>query len=219
MSETLVVIGAGIGGLCAALCLAPTGRRTIVLERDGAPPAGDAEIVFRDWKHTGVGHLRQSHAFLARLRTIIQAEHPRLLEDLLAMGVRELPFEAFLTESQRRTYAPAPGDADMTIITSRRTTLELVMRRYVETLDNVSIRSGVFVRRLLTRKEDDGVIGVLGVAAECDGRSVEYLADAVIDCSGKSGFAIDQLRGEGAPIHEESETTGILYFTRHYRLR
>jgi 2-polyprenyl-6-methoxyphenol hydroxylase-like FAD-dependent oxidoreductase len=219
MSETLVVIGAGIGGLCAALCLAPTGRAIIVLERDGAPPAGDPDTVFRDWKHTGVGHLRQSHAFLARLRTIIQAEHPRLLDELLAMGVRELPFEAFLTESQRRAYTPAPGDADMTIITSRRTTLELVMRRYVGTLDNVSIRPGVFVRRLLTRKQDDGVIAVLGVAGECDGRSVEYPADVVVDCSGKSGFAIDQLRDEGAPIAEESETAGILYFTRHYRLR
>ncbi len=219
MNETLVVVGAGIGGLCAALCLAPTGRGVIVLERDGAPPNGDADTVFRDWKHTGVGHLRQSHAFLARLRTIIQAEHPRLLQELLAMGVRELPFEAFLTETQRRSYAPAPGDADLTIITSRRTTLELVIRRYVETLDNVSIRSGVFVRRLLTQKRDDGVIAVLGVAGDCDGYAVEYPADVVVDCSGKGGFGIDQLRDEGAPIHEESETAGILYFTRHYRLR
>ena len=219
MSETLVVVGAGIGGLSAALCLAPTGRDIIILERDGAPPDGDADTVFHDWKHTGVGHLRQSHAFLARLRTIIQAQHPRLLDELLAMGVRELPFEAFLTESQRRTYAPAPGDADLTIITSRRTTLELVIRRYVETLDNVSIRSGVFVRRLLTQKRDDGVIAVLGVAGECDGHAVEYRADGVVDCSGKGGFGIDQLRDEGAPIREESETAGILYFTRHYRLR
>ena len=217
--ETLVVIGAGIGGLCAALCLAPTGRRIIVLERDGPPPADDVDTVFREWKHTGVGHLRQSHAFLARLRTIIKAEHPRLLDSLLDLGVRELKFDAFLSETQRRSYRPAPEDADLTILTSRRTTLELAIRRYVETLENVSIQSGVFVRRLLTRKGADGVIEVLGVEGEREGQTVEVLADAVVDSSGKSGFTIDQLREEGAPIREEGESAGILYFTRHYRLR
>ncbi len=219
MTERLVVIGAGIGGLCTALCLAPTGREIVVLERDGPPPAGDPDTVFHEWRHTGVGHLRQSHAFLARLRTIIKAEHPRLLDELLALGVRELPFEVFLTDLQRRDYDPAPEDADLTILTSRRTTLELAMRRYVATLENVTIRSNFFVQRLLTRKGADGVIEVLGVAGECDGENIELLADVVVDSSGKGGFTLDQLKEEGAPIREESETAGILYFTRHYRLR
>ena len=219
MSETVIVIGAGIGGLCTALALAPTGRKVIVLERDGAPPGNDPDKVFHEWKHTGVGHLRQSHAFLARLRTIIKTEHPRLLEQLLALGVRELPFDAFLTDSQRQTYRPAPEDADLTIITSRRTTLELAMRGYVETLPNVTLRPGFHVRSLITQKGADGVIVVQGVAGECDGESLELRADVVVDASGKSGFNLDQLREEGAPIREESESAGILYFTRHYRLR
>jgi 2-polyprenyl-6-methoxyphenol hydroxylase-like FAD-dependent oxidoreductase len=219
MSETVAIIGAGMGGLCAALALAPTRRRITVLERDGPPPVGDPDRVFHEWKHTGVGHLRQSHAFLARLRTFIKTEHPRLLEQLLALGVRELPFDAFLTEDQRRSYTPAPEDADLTIITSRRTTLELVMRGYVETLDNVSIRSGFHVRGLITRKGADGVIDVLGVTGDDDGAAVQLPADVVVDGSGKNGFTLDQLRDEGAPIPEESESAGILYFTRHYRLR
>lgn len=40
-----------------------------------------------------------------------------------------------------------------------------------------------------------------------------------MDASGKSGFTIEQLIDEGATIKEESESSGILYFTRHYRLR
>ena len=219
MSETVIVIGAGIGGLCTALSLAPTGRKITILERDGAPPSDDPDKVFHEWKHTGVGHLRQSHAFLARLRTIIKTEHPRLLEQLLALGVRELPFDAFLTDSQRRSYRPAPEDADLTIITSRRTTLELAMRGYVDTLENVSIRPGFNVSRLITRKGSEGLVEVLGVAGECEGETVDLLADLVVDSSGKSGFNLDQLREEGAPIREESESAGILYFTRHYRLR
>ena len=127
MTESVLVIGAGIAGLCTALALGPTGRQVTLVERDAAPPEGDADAAFRDWKRTGVGHLRQSHAFLARLSLLLKADHPRLLEDLRAFGVRELPFEAMLTEDQRRDYRPAPMDADLTIITSRRTTLELIM--------------------------------------------------------------------------------------------
>lgn len=218
MSETVAVVGAGIGGLCAALALAPTGRRIILIDRDGPPPGDDPDTVFHTWKHTGVGHLRQSHAFLARLRTIIKSEHPRLLEQLLALGVRELAFDAFLTEAQRQTYAPEPGDAELTIITSRRTTLELAIRRYVETLENVTIRPGFHVRRLLTRMGADGVIAVEGVTGDDNGVPTDLKADIVVDSSGKSGFLIEQLIEDGATIREESESAGILYFTRHYRL-
>lgn len=219
MSETVAIIGAGIGGLCTALALAPTGRNITILERDAAPPGSDPDTVFNEWKHTGVGHLRQSHAFLARLRMIIKKDHPRLLEELLALGVRELPFEGMLSERQRDSYTPMPEDADLTIITSRRTTLELAMRRYVETLDNVTIRSDFPVRRLQTRKAEDGVIDVTGVVGGVEGDDIVFPANIVVDASGKSGSTIDQLREEGAAISEENETAGILYFTRHYRLK
>src|SRR5882757_4405596 len=137
MSERVLVIGAGISGLCAALALGPTGREVIVLERDGDPPSGDADEAFRDWSRRGVGHLRQSHAFLARLGKIIKADHPKLRQAFLEMGVRELGFEGMLSPSQKANYVPQPEDAEFSILTSRRTTLELVIRRYVETLPNV----------------------------------------------------------------------------------
>lgn len=215
MSESVLVIGAGIAGLCTALALGPTGRDVTVLERDAAPPSGDPDETFRDWKRQGVGHLRQSHAFLARLRNIIKDDHPKLLEDLLSLGVRELPFANMLSEIQKQDYVPAPSDADLAIITSRRTTLELVMRRYVETLPNVKIRSGFLVKSLITEKAADGVIEVRGVS----GDEGELRADVVIDASGKIGSTIEQLIAEGATMKEESETAGILYFTRHYRFK
>lgn len=219
MTQTVAVIGAGIGGLCTALTLAPTGRKVIVLERDAPPPGDDPDKVFHEWRHTGVGQLRQSHAFLARLRSIIKTEHPGLLEELLALGVRELPFEAMLSDMQRKTYDPMPDDAELTIITSRRTTLELAMRRYVEKLENVTIQSGFLVRRLLTQKGADGVIDVLGVVGDSAGGEVTVNAGLVVDASGKSGFIIDQVMQESANTSEEQESAGILYFTRHYRLK
>ena len=102
MDEAVLVIGAGIAGLCAGLALAPTGRAVTILERDPEPPSGDADEAFRDWNRRGVGHLRQSHAFLARLGKIIRADHPALREALLEMGVRELGFESMRPTSRSR---------------------------------------------------------------------------------------------------------------------
>lgn len=219
MSETVLVVGAGIAGLCCALSLSGSDRQVILVERDASPPEGGADEAFLDWKRNGVGHLRQSHAFLARLRNIIVAKHPKLLDDLAGSGVRELPFEGMLSELQRDSYRPKPADAELTIITSRRTTLELVMRRYVERLPNVTIRPSVFVRRLITERGPDGTLRVTGVLADEDRREVEIKADVVVDAGGKGGILVEQLRESGARIPEFTESAGILYFTRHYRLK
>lgn len=219
MDEDVLVIGAGMAGLCTALALGPTGRSVTLLERDPPPPSGGADEVFRDWNRRGVGHLRQSHAFLARLGKIIKEDHPGLRDTLLGMGVRELSFESMLWPGQKATYVAKPEDADFTILTSRRTTLELVMRRYVEALPNVTLRSGVMIRSLLTERDPSGVIRVTGVLADDGGATAELRAPIVIDAGGKLGDSIEQLIEAGAPIAEEGETAGILYFTRHYRLR
>ena len=215
--ESVLVIGAGIAGLFTAMAIGPTGRKVTILERDSAPQSHDADDAFQNWQRRGVGHLRQSHAFLARLRSIIRHEHPGLLDELLALGVRELGFEGMLSEMQRANYVPVPGDAELAIITSRRTTLELAMRRYVERLRNVEIRSDVAVRKLLV--EPGTPLKVVGVAAEVAGVPQDIRGDVVIDAGGKNSMFIEQLAEAGMTLKEETESAGILYFTRHYRLR
>lgn len=218
MAERVLVIGAGVAGLSVALALAPTGRQVVMLERDPPPPQGDADTAFADWARRGVGHLRHSHAFLARLRAIIRDAHPGLLEDLRQAGCRELGFDGMLTDIHRETYTPRAEDADFVVLTSRRTTLELIIRRYVERLPNVEIRSETFVRKLLIERPDLGppVVAGVSVATAEDARHV--LADLVVDAGGRTSQAFEQLAEEGVVVPEESETAGILYFTRHYRL-
>src|SRR5947208_17035950 len=132
MVERVLVIGAGMAGLWTALALAPTGREVTILERDPPPPEGGPEAAFETWNRRGVGHLRHSHAFLARLRLLIRDDHPQLLAELQEAGCRDLGFEGGLTDIHRRRYVPDPVDQDLVVLTSRRTTLELILRRYVE---------------------------------------------------------------------------------------
>jgi len=213
MSEKVLVIGAGMAGLWTALALAPTGREVVLLERDPRPPPGGPDAVFADWSRRGVGQLRHSHAFLARLRNLIRDEHPALLAELLAAGCRELTFEEGLTSVHRRRYSPRPVDADLSILTSRRTTLELVIRGYVERLPGVTLRSETFVRELVIAP---GVPPrVTGVRLE-DG--TELSGDLVVDAGGRTSEALETLVAAGAQVATDTEPTGVLYFTRHYRL-
>lgn len=218
MSEQVLVIGAGIGGLMTALSLSGTGRRIRLLERDSAPPADDPDEAFENWRRPGVSHMRQSHAFLARLRTIIRERQPALLEALKAEGVRELTLADMLTPHQRATYRPIPLDDELTIVTSRRTTLELVIRRHVESLPDVVITPDFRVERLVASRAADGIIDVTGVEGVSGDETILLEADLVVDTSGRRAAFIAQLEALGAKIPEESETAGILYFTRHYRL-
>jgi len=213
MTERVVVIGAGMAGLWTALALAPTGRRLVLLDRDPAPPEGGVQAAFDDWRRRGVGQLRHSHAFLARLRLLIRDTYPDLLADLLAAGCRELPFENALTALHRRRYAPKPVDRDLVILTSRRTTLEWVMRRHVERLPGVTIRAGVFACGL--EIEPGEPMRVVGVRL-ADGELVA--GDLVVDAGGRAAPALSAAEALGAPIAREAAPAGIVYFTRHYRL-
>jgi 2-polyprenyl-6-methoxyphenol hydroxylase-like FAD-dependent oxidoreductase len=214
-TESVVVLGAGIAGLCVALALAPTGRIITLLERDAPPPEGGAEAVFHDWRRRGASQLRHSHAFLARLRSLIATEHPALLEALRAEGARELRFADGLPDSLKARYSPRPEDEEMAIIVSRRTTMEMVIRRHVERSSNVSIRSGVFVEGLISERDESGALVARGVRLDT-GESI--LGDLVIDAGGRGSPMPDWLATAGAVVPETSEDCAILYYTRFYEL-
>jgi 2-polyprenyl-6-methoxyphenol hydroxylase-like FAD-dependent oxidoreductase len=213
MSERVLILGAGIAGLCAAMALAREGREVIVLDRDPAPPDLSPDAAFRDWSRRGVTQLRHSHVFLGRLGALLRERTPALWQALLDAGARESTFGEGLPPALRDSYVTAPGDEDLSFLFSRRSTLELIMRRYAGGLPGVTFVTEVFVDGALI--EENAVVGVRGKVGE---ESREWRAEAVVDAMGRTSPFIDWLAAAGIEIPEEASPAGILYFTRHYRL-
>jgi 2-polyprenyl-6-methoxyphenol hydroxylase-like FAD-dependent oxidoreductase len=218
MAERVAVVGAGIAGLGTAMALARAGREIIVIDRD--PPAPEnIETAFETWDRKGATQLRHSHVFLGKLVSLIRDRHPRLHAMLREAGAREFDFETALPQALRDHYRHDESDRDLSFLFSRRTTLEHTMRSYVLSLPSVRFITDAGVREL--KLDTSGATPkVTGLVIEREGApSEEMTADFVVDASGRNTVLIDWLKEHGTPITEESHPAGILYFTRHYRLR
>jgi 2-polyprenyl-6-methoxyphenol hydroxylase-like FAD-dependent oxidoreductase len=216
--ERVLVAGSGIAGLGAALALSGGDREVTILDRDPAPPNLSAEEAFYSWERKGATQLRHSHVFLGRLTSLIRDRYPELLKELLAAGARVFTFKEGLPPHLQPFYVPEPGDDDLSILFSRRTTLELVMRRYAATLPGVKFVSDAAVRGVISHREGQFLV-VDGLNVEHGGAVNDMRADIVIDAMGRNTTFPDWLRAEGAVVGEEEAPCGILYYTRHYKFR
>ncbi|MEN9646581.1 MAG: hypothetical protein RL238_3250 [Actinomycetota bacterium] len=213
----IVVVGGGVAGLGSALVLARQGHDVTVIERDDTPMPTSADDAF-EWDRRGAPQVRHSHAFLARLTTLLRREHPDVYEALIAEGATEMRFGDDLPPTIT-DFVREPGDDELVMLACRRTTFEWVLRRCALAEGRVTFRTGVGVDGLVTSSTSlvDGVPHVTGVRL-ADGNTVE--GDLVVVAAGRRSALSDWLVDAGtAPVHEEVDDTGIVYFSRFYRLR
>ncbi len=159
--------------------------------------------------------VRHSHAFLARLRNLLRDRHPDVLAALLDAGATELRFAEGMPETiEDRT--PRPGDEDLVALACRRTTFEWVLRKAALASPGVSLLDGVVVDGLHATDDPTGRRRVTGVHT-ADGRTVE--GDLVVLAGGRRGDVPAWFEAIGAePVEEVDEDTGIVYWSRFYRL-
>jgi 2-polyprenyl-6-methoxyphenol hydroxylase-like FAD-dependent oxidoreductase len=208
--------------MTTALALAKRGHRVTVLERDPAPPEGNADDAFFKWQRLGAAQFRHPHAFLGMMCNLLRDNYPELLEQFYAAGARRVGFEDMLPAPLKATYQPEPGDDRLWVLLCRRATMETVIRRFVETLPNVTIRNRVHAVGLLTEQRD-GALVAKGVEVrdreETGGAPERIEADLVIDASGRGTRFPAMLKALGREVREESEDAQIIYYTRHYKLK
>lgn len=210
----IVVCGAGIIGLSAAIMLSQDGHEVTVVEADpdGAPAApGQA---WESWNRKGVAQFHQPHNLFARFRQICDEEMPGLTERLLAAGCVWVdwldPLPPSLSDQSRR-----PGDDGFRFVTGRRPVIEAVVAAAAEDQPGVSVRRGVRVAGLLAGYSAiPGTPHAVGVLTSTGER---LHADLVVDAMGRRTPTGDWLSELGARRpHAESEDCGFVYYTRYF---
>ena len=205
----IVVIGAGVGGLGAALGLADRGHDVLVVERDPPPPTTHGDDAFSEWDRPHVPQFRQAHAFSARSRNLLAKYAPAVLDRLRDDGIEEINFFKMLAPPELHR----PEDDEFTGLLSRRPAFELALRLTAAEHPRIEIRCPALITGLLHRDDATGV-QIVGVRIDDD---LDEPADVVIDAGGRRSPMGPWLHDLGVDVREDVQDCGITYHTRYYR--
>jgi 2-polyprenyl-6-methoxyphenol hydroxylase-like FAD-dependent oxidoreductase len=206
-----VIVGAGIGGLVAALMLAREGHEVVVCERDASPVPSDPDEMWSSWTRPGTPQARLGHTFLAGFRQMLDERLPDVIESVLSVGAQAWDATLEMPGDERRGE-----DAELVSIMARRPVMEGVLRRTAEAESGVEIRRGCQVMGLTATAARVGVPTVTGVGTRGDGA---LTADAVIVAGGRTVPIVRWFQeiGAAAPT-EQAEGCGSACYTRYFRL-
>ncbi|MGQ0832784.1 MAG: FAD-dependent oxidoreductase [Microthrixaceae bacterium] len=210
LTARAVVVGAGIGGLSAAIALSRAGCEVVLVERDDTPMPPDVEGAFA-WDRRGAPQVRHTHGFPALIRVLLRDRYPDVLRSLLDAGVTEVSIVPPSLPADSPDYARHAED--LQVLSCRRTTLEWVLRRCALAEPNVELRVGVGVAGLLADASTTP-LSVRGVHLD-DGSSID--TDLVVASSGRRCDVPAWFAAHGVGIEEVEQPTGTIYLSRFYR--
>jgi len=189
-----IVIGAGMGGLAAAMALSRRFEHVTVLDRDNLPSGPEPRI--------GTPQAQHGHALLLSGQQAWGQLFPgfeRALEDAGAVKMRagvDIIWE-------RPGYDPFPiRDLGFDSFFMSRALLEHVCRRRLTAEDNVSLLANSRVTEIVA--SDRHVVTAVRYD-DADGGTSTLSADLVVDASGRGGPTLALLEALGLPKPETAE--------------
>ncbi|MGE3328760.1 MAG: NAD(P)/FAD-dependent oxidoreductase [Acidimicrobiia bacterium] len=204
----VVIIGAGVAGLGAALLLARQGRDVVILDQDHMPTLSDGDQAFQAWARPTVPQWLLPHNFSSRSRKLLLERAPDVLDRLKADSIEEFnALHAWLDPSQHR-----PDDDQFTGFRCRRPAFELALRRSVEEEPLATMREGVTVAGLVT---DNSSVPVVRGVRLADGSSVP--GDFVFDCGGRRSAVMKWIAALGQEVPMEVQECNLTYYSRYFR--
>jgi hypothetical protein len=151
---------------------------------------------------------------MARFRSQLLERLPDVYDGLLEAGVVEAPLATQMPPTLT-DRSPRPGDARLTLLLTRRSTVDWVLLRAVCAEPRVAPHGGTRVQSLLGIRDDE-CPRVVGLRTG-DG---DVSADVVVDATGRRSPVDRWLDGLGArPALNQAAECGLAYFSRHYRVR
>jgi flavin-dependent dehydrogenase len=210
----IVVLGGSVAGLASAMRLARRGFNVTVVEaqtRERVAPQADGPVSLR----TGAPHAVHGHSLLARAAVELRRSLPDVYGALIAAGVGELDLIASMpTSIADRT--PREGDQDLVMPCTRRYTFDRVLVEAAEATSGLDLRFGVAAVGLRLAEDGSNPPRVTGVHLA----NGELLAaDVVLDGSGRRSPVPGWVAAEGVALPLEAAECGLIYFTRHYKIR
>jgi 2-polyprenyl-6-methoxyphenol hydroxylase-like FAD-dependent oxidoreductase len=209
----VAIVGAGAGGSFTALLLARAGHDVLLLDQHPLELAVDPESAASAAYRTTAPQIVQPHMVMAKCRRLLLDRLPDVYDALLAAGAVEASLSTQMPASLHDRSSQS-GDELLTLVASRRSTIDWVLLRALLSEPNVTVRGGVSVLGLLANSGE--VPRVVGLRTNV----AEVAVDVVVDATGRRS-PIDRWIEEigSRPSARWAAECGLAYFSRHYRIR
>lgn len=203
-----VVIGASIGGLCAARALQHRFAKVTILEADSLPTTPQGR--------RGTPQAWHNHFLLAAGREAIESLFPGFTQRLIDNGGCEIDPGLQAANCLINGWAPR-SKTDMRMYFASRPMIEMTIRGFVACDPGITLIESVRVDHLLSRTDVRGPV-ITGVSyRDATDQARELAADFVIDAGGRGSRAAKWMKEFGQEPSEMTLDAKVSYSSRWYR--